>query len=369
MATKIIFSEWDKSLEVKPKHIIHVLKKTQYARSVKFKVDRSSNKVQKINKQNEPLEDFDIDSDYRILSGSLSTRKNHYDYRYKISSLVGTLVAGSGGCARSSYHYVVKVENGKYILRLLTPEECEQLQGWPIGHTEIGINGALSRKQRYDIIGNGISSIVAKELLEELTSGKGGNLVSFFTGGGGTELLLDKDRYPIDAYFEIKKHAVSLLAHLYPDTPNVGNVMNIDTYTPLRPVSIITGGFPCQSYSYVGSRKGLKDKRGEIFYALAYALLKLSPEYALFENVEGILTIDSGATVEHLCLVMQGLGYEVEVRKCKSSDFGLRQARGRVFFLLKKNREQNSQTVDFVKEQFFNLKQKSYPEIALDLSA
>jgi len=96
---------------------------------------------------------------------------------------------------------------------------------------------------------------------------------------------------------------------------------------------LLCGGFPCQSFSIAGSRKGFTDQRGTLFFELARVAKARKPQYLLFENVPGLLNHDGGRTFEAILDTLVGLGYDVEWQVLNSKDFGVPQSRRRVYLV------------------------------------
>jgi len=76
-------------------------------------------------------------------------------------------------------------------------------------------------------------------------------------------------------------------------------------------VDVLTGGFPCQAFSYAGKKLGLEDARGTLFYEFARALDEINPTMFVAENVRGLLTHDNGRTIDAMVEIFESLGYEV----------------------------------------------------------
>ena len=127
----------------------------------------------------------------------------------------------------------------------------------------------------------------------------------------------------------------AVLAHHYPDIPNLGDMTKIhDTETfRQRPIDLLVGGTPCQSFSVAGLRKGLDDPRGN----LALEFLRLAdlkkPRWILWENVPGVLTSTGGRDFGSLIGALGQLGYGFAYRILDSSYFGVAQPRRRVFLV------------------------------------
>lgn len=96
---------------------------------------------------------------------------------------------------------------------------------------------------------------------------------------------------------------------------------------------LLCGGFPCQSFSIAGRRGGFGDTRGTLFFELSRLAEARHPRYLLFENVPGLLHHDGGRTFAAILHALDGLGYGVEWQVLDSKDFGVPQARRRVYIV------------------------------------
>lgn len=94
---------------------------------------------------------------------------------------------------------------------------------------------------------------------------------------------------------------------------------------------ILCAGFPCQSFSQAGLRKGLDDPRGRVVSHLFRLLRETSPPLIVLENVPGILSHDGGKTFQKILRTLHKLGYDTKWTKWLASDFGIPQLRQRVF--------------------------------------
>ncbi|CAD7946446.1 unnamed protein product [Amoebophrya sp. A120] len=97
-------------------------------------------------------------------------------------------------------------------------------------------------------------------------------------------------------------------------------------------VDLLTGGFPCQSFSTLGKQTGVHDpERGGLFFHLVRILRELKPRFFLFENVRGLLTLEEGKPFEKMVQMLECNGlYEVEYEIVDAGDF-LPQRRERVY--------------------------------------
>mgnify|MGYP001274497617 CR=1 FL=1 len=96
---------------------------------------------------------------------------------------------------------------------------------------------------------------------------------------------------------------------------------------------LICGGFPCQSFSIAGKRKGFEDTRGTMFFEIARILGARKPPFVLLENVPGLLSHDQGRTFTVILGTLSDLGYHVEWQVLNSKDFGVPQSRKRLFII------------------------------------
>ena len=132
------------------------------------------------------------------------------------------------------------------------------------------------------------------------------NVIELFAGAGGLSIGLERADFCPIGLIEIDKDAAETLKTNRPNW----NVINEDIakISPLDleklfnisrgELELLSGGAPCQSFSYAGKRLGLEDARGTLFYHYAIFLQKLQPKIFLFENVRGLLSHDKGKTFE-----------------------------------------------------------------------
>jgi DNA (cytosine-5)-methyltransferase 1 len=106
-------------------------------------------------------------------------------------------------------------------------------------------------------------------------------------------------------------------------------------------VDLLVGGSPCQSFSMVGKRAGLKDTRGTLFYDFARIIDECRPKVFIFENVKGLLSHDDGKTWRVIQEVFNSLGYRIFSQTMNSKNYGIPQHRERIFVVgfRKKNHE------------------------------
>lgn len=143
-----------------------------------------------------------------------------------------------------------------------------------------------------------------------------------FAGAGGLALGLEHAGFKKIFLNEIDKHACATLRKNRPDW-NVleGDIKNIDFSDYKNKVDILTGGFPCQSFSYAGKRLGFNDIRGTMFFEFARTIQETNPKVILAENVRGLLTHDDGKTIDTILSVLDEIGYTVIEKKVYKAIF------------------------------------------------
>lgn len=97
------------------------------------------------------------------------------------------------------------------------------------------------------------------------------------------------------AFSEIEPFPSAVLAHHYPDVPNIGDMSSIDGHTYRGKVDILVGGTPCQSFSVAGLRRGLSDERGNLALKFVELADAIQSSFVLWENVPGVLSSKDNA--------------------------------------------------------------------------
>lgn len=132
------------------------------------------------------------------------------------------------------------------------------------------------------------------------------------------------------AYSEIEKFPSEVLAHHYPDVPNVGDMTKFKEWN-FEPIDLFVGGTPCQSFSLAGLRKGLDDPRGNLMLTYLAIADKYRPRWLVWENVPGVLSSNRGKDFGTFLGGLAELGYGFAYRVLDAQYFGVAQRRRRVF--------------------------------------
>lgn len=182
-----------------------------------------------------------------------------------------------------------------------------------------------------------------KKLVEEVdilkvNPSKSYNVVEFFAGAGGLALGLEEAGFDTVLLNEIDKDAVNTLRR----NRENWNVVQEDICSvvekgvasyfsnPNIEVDLISGGYPCQAFSYAGKGLGLEDARGTLFYPFAKAIEELKPKMFLAENVKGLVSHDKGKTLKVMIDVYEKLGYSVSYKVLNALNYGVAQKRERI---------------------------------------
>jgi DNA (cytosine-5)-methyltransferase 1 len=113
----------------------------------------------------------------------------------------------------------------------------------------------------------------------------------------------------------------------------LNNIMHLES-EKLPHCDILTAGFPCQSWSLAGLRKGFDDERGQLFWKLLEIIKMKRPRMAILENVKGLLSQNDGQSFEMIKDSLVGLGYKIKyevLNTCIHTD--IPQNRERVFIM------------------------------------
>lgn len=162
--------------------------------------------------------------------------------------------------------------------------------------------------------------------------------IELFAGAGGLAIGLEKAGFNAVALNEIDKNACITLRKNRPNW-NVleGDIGNFD-FTKYKDIDFLSGGFPCQAFSYAGNKLGFEDTRGTLFFEFARAIKEIRPKVFLGENVRGLLTHDNGKTLEAIKSVIQEIGYTlIEPRVLKAIFYRVPQKRERLFLVCIRN--------------------------------
>ncbi len=154
----------------------------------------------------------------------------------------------------------------------------------------------------------------------------------FCSGIGGGRIGLELNGLECVGHSEIDEKADLTYQLFFKDSKNYGDLTKVDI-DKLPDFDFMIAGFPCQSFSIVGNREGLKDKRGQIIYSLMEILKKKQVKYFLLENVKGLVNHNRGKTLEIIIKELENCGYNVFSKVLNSIDYGVPQMRERIYIV------------------------------------
>jgi len=172
---------------------------------------------------------------------------------------------------------------------------------------------------------------------------------SMFSGIGGFELGIERTITKCEGgrkrkprletqmgycigFSEIDKYAIETYKKHFPHHKAYGDAKKINP-EELQDFDMLCGGFPCQSFSIAGKRKGFQDTRGTLFHEICRIVAVKKPRLLLLENVKGLLSADNGRCFATILTSLDELGYSCEWQVLNSKHFGVPQNRERVFII------------------------------------
>jgi DNA (cytosine-5)-methyltransferase 1 len=158
-------------------------------------------------------------------------------------------------------------------------------------------------------------------------------IVSLFSGAGGLDKGFEAAGFETVWANEYAKDIWETYEKNFPytclDRRSIRNV-------PLSDIPAcdgIIGGPPCQSWSEAGALRGIKDKRGQLFFEFIRILRDKKPKFFLAENVSGMLATRHADALENIKQLFTESGYDLSFSLLNAADYGVAQDRKRVFFI------------------------------------
>jgi DNA (cytosine-5)-methyltransferase 1 len=160
-------------------------------------------------------------------------------------------------------------------------------------------------------------------------------VLELFAGAGGLAVGLEKAGLKCKALNEIDKWACQTLRNNRPNWKVLeGDIKDFDFKELENQIDVVTGGFPCQAFSYAGKKLGLKDARGTLFYEFARVVTEVKPAICIGENVRGLLSHDNGNTLQGMISILDEIGYNVvPVKVLKAIQYRVPQKRERLILV------------------------------------
>ena len=157
-------------------------------------------------------------------------------------------------------------------------------------------------------------------------------VVSLFSGIGGFEegLKMAGVKHKVVFASEIDSAAQRSYSANFDSSTLNGDITKVDE-RDIPDHDILLAGFPCQSFSIAGKRKGFEDIRGTLFFDVARILNEKKPKFILLENVKNLISHDQTRTIRKILETLNDIGYSIDFTVINSSEAGVPQNRDRTY--------------------------------------
>lgn len=157
--------------------------------------------------------------------------------------------------------------------------------------------------------------------------------MDFCAGIGAGRLGLQNLGLSCQAFSEIDKYAEQTYREFFGhEEKNYGDLMKINP-SDLPDFDLMIAGFPCQTFSVIGQRKGMSDHRGQVIYGLIKIMKAKNLPYFILENVKGLVNHDNGDSLRVILEELDKAGYKVFHKVLSSLNHGVPQMRERIYFV------------------------------------
>ncbi|AOM86092.1 DNA cytosine methyltransferase [Acinetobacter baumannii] len=158
-------------------------------------------------------------------------------------------------------------------------------------------------------------------------------IVSLFSGAGGLDLGFKNAGFDIIFANEFDKDIWATYEYNHKETLLDKRSITLIDENEVPECDGIIGGPPCQSWSEGGARRGINDKRGQLFFDFIRILEAKKPSFFLAENVSGMLAPRHKDALENIKNTFREAGYDLHFKLLNAADYGIAQDRKRVIFI------------------------------------
>jgi DNA (cytosine-5)-methyltransferase 1 len=158
-------------------------------------------------------------------------------------------------------------------------------------------------------------------------------VVSLFSGCGGLDLGFMQAGFEVIWANDFFKEAVDTYKQNIGDHIVYGDITKIPSCDIPNNFDVLLGGFPCQGFSVANNKRSMDDKRNFLYKELLRLIRDKQPKYFIGENVKGLLSMQNGQVIDMIVNDFKSLGYKVDYRLLKASDYGVPQHRERVIII------------------------------------
>jgi Alw26I/Eco31I/Esp3I family type II restriction m6 adenine DNA methyltransferase len=262
----------------------------------------------------------------------------------------------AGGGSRSTYYgrllpdapsytistYFCRPGNGCHLHydyrqhRVLSQREAARLQSFPDSFVFQGNRNSINHQ-----IGNAVPPLLAYQIASRFP--KKGQFVDLFSGAGGLALgFVWAGWEPIVANDVEASYLKTYQANI-DENVVLGDIRDLKVFERLIAVCnerrnpklplLVLGGPPCQGFSTAGNRRSMDDERNWLFRQYTKVLQEVRPAAFVFENVTGILNMDSGRVFEMVRSELLKEAKSLSAWKLKAEEYGIPQRRTRVILV------------------------------------
>ncbi len=196
-------------------------------------------------------------------------------------------------------------------------------------------NYRVYKKEQFSIFSEFLSKNIILEPVNYAEPENEYKVIELFAGAGGLAIGMETAGLKCIALNEIDKWACETLRKNRPHW-NVleGDIRNFEFSSYQNKVDVVTGGFPCQAFSYAGKKLGLNDARGTLFYEFARVVNEVKPPICIGENVRGLLSHENGKTLQGMISILDEIGYNVApIQVLKAVNYKVPQKRERLILV------------------------------------
>jgi len=158
-------------------------------------------------------------------------------------------------------------------------------------------------------------------------------IASLFSGCGGLDLGFLQNDFEVIWANDYFKEAVETYHYNIGDHIIYGDITKIPSSEIPNNFDVLLGGFPCQGFSVANTKRNMDDERNFLYKELLRLLKDKKPKFFVAENVKGLLSMQKGDVIKMIVDDFSSLGYKVDYRLLKASDYGVPQNRERVFII------------------------------------
>jgi len=158
-------------------------------------------------------------------------------------------------------------------------------------------------------------------------------VAGLFSGCGGLDLGFIKSGFEVVWANDFNPDAVETYKTNISDHIVCGDITKIPSSDVPDDIDVLLGGFPCQGFSVANTKRNMGDQRNFLYKELMRLVKDKKPKFFVGENVKGLLSMEKGQVIEMIVNDFKSLGYDVNYKLLRASDFGVPQHRERVIII------------------------------------